>query len=58
MKDISEVDVSESINQEKDVTRIGLSIFILWCVGPLSITLNVCLPYRFGSSHEEKGLLP
>lgn len=42
-QDISEVDVLESINQERDVTRIGLSIVILGCVGALAITLNVCI---------------
>ena len=41
MKDISEVDVLESINQKRDVTRIGLSIVILRCVSALSSAINL-----------------
>ena len=41
MKVISEVYVLKSIKQARDVTRIGLSIVILRCVGTLSSTINL-----------------
>ena len=55
LKDISEVDVLKSINQVRDVTRIGLSIVILRCVSALSSTIN--LSFLMIASHIGLGYL-